>query len=200
MLETFWWPSLFEEVKRFVKKCDICNRVKSLGKKKAFVGVRPWPKKPLELVSIDYLTELPPSSKNNIHLLVVNDQFSKYIQVYAIKDRTAETASKCLVDYFLRFGIPKKLYSDRDPSYESELFQHLMNYFGVKKLRTTGYNPQGNGLTEKSMSTCKNYLTSFVYSKPRDWDLYTRELAFAYNTSVHSSTGFTPAHLFLEEK
>ena len=46
------------------------------------------------------------------------------------------------------------------------------------------------------MSSCKNYLTSFVHSKPREWNLYTRELAFSYNTSVHSSTGFTPAHLF----
>ena len=60
------------------------------------MGVREWPTKPLELVSIDYLTELPRSARNNIHLLVINDQLSKFIQVYAIKDITVKTASNWL--------------------------------------------------------------------------------------------------------
>lgn len=85
-------------------------------------------------------------------MLVLNDQFSKFLQVYPSQDRTAKTAADCLIDYILKFGTPQKIYSDRDPSYESELFQRIKKYFGVKKLRTTGYNPQANGLTEQSMS------------------------------------------------
>ena len=64
-----------------------------------------------------------------------------------MKDRTAKTVSECIVEYFLRFGIPKKLYSDRDPSYEADLFQFVMKRIGVEKLKTTGYNPQANWLT-----------------------------------------------------
>ena len=64
--------------------------------------------------------------------------------------------------------MPLKLYRDRDPSFESELFQYLMKYFEVRKVRSTGYNPQGNGLTGQSMSFCKNYLNSFVYNKPQE--------------------------------
>ena len=71
-----------------------------------------------------------------------------------------------------------------------------MKRMGVKKLRTTGYNPQANGLIEESMSIVKNYLTAFTSKNPQNMDNFYRELAFAYNTSVHSSTGFTPAHLF----
>ena len=37
-----------------------------------------------------------------------------------------------------------------------------MKMFGVKKLRTTGYNPRANGLTEKGNEFVKNYLASFV--------------------------------------
>ena len=196
ILFTFWWPGSYQYVVENIQNCDVCCKVKALGRKRANMGIRDWPTKPLDLVSIDYLTDLPPSSNRNIHLLVVNDQFSKFMQVYPLKDRTAETASKSIYDYFLRFGSPRKLYSDRDPSYEADLFQHLMKLLGVKKLRATGYNPQANGLTEQSMPTCKNYLTSFVNSNPRNWDKYCRELCFAYNTSVHSSTGFTPAQLF----
>ena len=62
--------------------------------------------------------------------------FTCYIPLYAIRDCTASTAAKHLIDYFLRFGIPKSLLSDQDPAYESALFQELMRELGVCKLRT----------------------------------------------------------------
>ena len=78
-----------------------------------------------------------------------------YIQLYSIKDRLAKTAATFLVDYILRFGIPDQLLSDQDPAYESHLFQELIRGLGVKKLRTTGYNPRSNGLTEQANATVK---------------------------------------------
>ena len=56
----------------------------------------------------------------------------------------------------LKFGVAKNIYSDRDQALESALFQLLMKMFGVKKLRTTGYNPRANGLTEKGNEFIKN--------------------------------------------
>ena len=79
----------------------------------------------------------------------INNQFSKFTQLYAVPDRTVATSAKCAFDYFLKFAIAKALYSDCDTAFESELFQLLMKMFCVKKLRTTGYNPRANGLTEK---------------------------------------------------
>ena len=35
-----------------------------------------------------------------------------------------------------------------------------MKMFGLKMLRTTGYNPRANGLTEKGNAFIKNYLDS----------------------------------------
>ena len=67
--------------------------------------------------------------------------------------------------------------------------------FGVKKLRTTGYNPRANGLTEKGNEFIKNYLASYVNYSDKEWDLWCREASYAYNISAHSSTGFTPAKL-----
>ena len=115
--------------------------------------------------------------------------------MYAVPDRTAATSAKCVFDYFLKLGIAKKFYSDRDPAFESELFQLLMNMFGVKKLRNIGYNPRANGLTEKANEFIKNYLASYVNYSDKEWDLWCRQASYAFNSSVHSSTGFTPAKL-----
>ena len=191
----FWWPCLYQEITQFISDCQICLSVKRLCRNPGRMGMRSFPTSPMELVSIDYLVELSVTGRGNRHILSINDHFSKFSQIYAVPDRTAITAAKCVFDFFLRFGIPLKLYSDRDPAFEANLFQSLMKMFGVKKLRTTGYNPRANGLTEKANEFIKNYLASYVNYSDQEWDLWCREAAYAYNSSVHSSTGFTPAKL-----
>ncbi len=200
-LELFWWPGLYKHVNDYIKNCSIGLRVKRAGKKQGCMGIREWPERPLDLISIDYLVELPITARKNKHIMVINDHFSKFIQCYAVKDRTALTASKCVLDYCSKFGFPSRLFSDRDPTFKSTLFQELMKTLGVQKLRTTGYNPRSNGLTEQSNAIVKNYFTAFLQDTDRPkWDCWLMELAYAYNTSIHSPTGFTPAELMFGRK
>eukprot|EP00795_Rhopilema_esculentum_P007318 gene7318-13030_t len=162
------------------------------------MGKRNFPCKPLDLISIDFLVNLPVSRQGNSIILVVNDVFSKYIQLYPLRDRTAESAAKCLIDYSMRFGIPKAVFSDQDPAFESKIFQSLMQGLGIDKRRTTAYNPRSNGLTEQSNSIVKTYLTAALEQNKlvsNVWDKWLREACYAYNTSVHSTTGFSPAEL-----
>ena len=92
----------------------------------------------------------------------INDHFTKLIKLYAIKDRKTLTASACLHDHILTYGIPSKILTDRDPFFESKVFQELCNSLGIKKLITSGYNPGSNRLTEQSNHTTKYNLTAFV--------------------------------------
>ena len=100
----------------------------------------------------------------------------------------------------MTFGIPLELYSDCQPAYKAEIVQKLMLHLVVKKLRTTGYNIKANGLCEKSNNIVIKYLIKYVFSMGGEWDLWTNDAAYAYNTSVHSSTGFSPAELMFGRK
>lgn len=75
------WLGFLDNVKQFVQSRQIFSKIKPLGKKKGKISVRDGPYKPIDLISISYLTELPISSEGKKHVLVVNDQFSKYIQI-----------------------------------------------------------------------------------------------------------------------
>ena len=66
-----------------------------------------------------------------------------------------------------------------------------MSELKIKKLRTTGYNPEANGLKEKSNECLKNFLTSHTKLSGENRDRWAREAAFAYNSSVHSCSTFT---------
>ena len=153
----------------------------------------------LELIYLYFSVNLPRTTKGNVHLLVINDDFTKLIKLYAIKDRKASTASVCLHDYILTYYIPLKTLTDQDPSFESKLFQELCNSLGIKKLRISGYNPRSNGLTEQSNLNTKNYLTVFV-TENKEWDCWLCELSFAYNSSIHTTTGFSPFELMFRRK
>ena len=135
------------------------------------MGVREFSCAPMELVSIDLLVELSVTARNNRHIMCINDHITKFIQIYQVSDRTAKTAARCVFDFFLKFRISLTLYSGRDPAFEAELFQILMELFGVKKLRTTGYDPRANGLTEKSKEFIKNYLLWYAKISKKEWDL-----------------------------
>ena len=53
---------------------------------------------------------------SSLHIQVVIDLFSKYLQLYAVLNGTAEVAAQCMQDYSLRFGIPLQILSDQDPA------------------------------------------------------------------------------------
>ena len=64
-------------------------------------------------------------------------------------------------------------------------------------MTTVGYNPRCNGQTEKLNHTLSVELTTQCQDKRDKWDEYIPTFMFAYNSSVHESTGFTPFELAL---
>ena len=74
-----------------------------------------------------------------------------------------------------------------------------MNYFlGFKKLRNTDHHTSTYGLKDQNNTKTKNYLTTLLDSREQKnhWDLLLNLLYYAYNSSVHTSTGYLPAELF----
>ena len=77
----------------------------------------------------------------------------------------------------------------------------VYNIMGVKKTRTTAYHPQGDGLVERQNRTLQEIIANFVSIHGNDWDqwldqtVFASFLWFAYNTSVHESTGISPYQL-----
>ena len=63
---------------------------------------------------------------------------------------------------------------------------------GIKKLNTSAYHPQTDGLTEKFNQTLAKILSKYINFSQNDWDFYIPYALFAYRTSVHASTHMTP--------
>ena len=87
------------------------------------------------------------------------------------------------------------LHTDMGRQFESDMVKHLCRLLSVKKTHTTPYNPKSDGMVERFNRTLIDQLAKTLLSCEGEWDSFLLQVAFAYNTSVHSSTGFMPYFL-----
>ena len=95
----------------------------------------------------------------------------------------------------MRMGIPQVIISDQGREFSNALDSSLATCLGLTRRLTTPYHPQANGLDERFNQTLQNMLVKFVHSKKSAWSSYLDTCVFAYNTSRHESTRFTPFEL-----
>ena len=189
-----YWTSLHKDVVSWVTKCERCLISKEgLPKIKSKMG-HVLATKPFELIAVDFTVLEKACGYENI--LVITDVFSKFTQAIPCKDQKAVTVAKCLVNHwFSYFGVPCGIHSDRGQCFEGEIVKELCNLYGINKSRTTPYHAQGNGQCERFNNTLHNLLRSLCQDKKAKWPEFIKSLVFAYNCSVHSSTGFSPFYL-----
>ena len=97
-------------------------------------------------------------------------------------------------DVGLSHGIPDSIVSDRDPKLTSHFWKALQKELGVKMLMSTAEHPQTDGQSEAAVKLIQKMLRPFTICS-RDWEELLPSLEFAYNNTVHSSTGETPFYL-----
>ena len=139
---------------------------------------------------------LPTTERANRYILTIIDLFTKYCVVAPLVDHTAASVAQAFhAESILRFGSPFRVHTDQGLEFEGE-FAALCKVWQIEKSRTTAYHPQGNGACERVNQTIKNNLRKLLNeSNLNSWDRVLPLAAFAYNTVVHSFTGFTPFFL-----
>ena len=148
---------------------------------------------PFVFWAMDYMGPLPETTQGNKHLLVVMGHFTKWCKVFPTKDQRAKTVAEIVVsNIFSRFGPPTVIHSDQGRNSESNLMQEVCCLMGNNKSNTSAYYPQCDGLVERQNCTLQDTLTGYVSQHQHDWDCWVNVVAYAYNTSVHSATGYTP--------
>ena len=87
------------------------------------------------------------------------------------------------------------LHSDQAQEFESEIIGELHTLLHVNKLRSSPFHPEGNSICERLNGTLLSILKPYMMNNSDDWDTLIPSVLLAYNSTKHSSTGFTPAYL-----
>ncbi len=189
----YWWPGMRTAVRRYRRACLVCALRK--GQSRSFKPpLQPLPVGgPFDRVGVDIL-QLPLTLNGNQYALVFIDYLTKWVEVVAIPDQKAETIAQMFVEYVVcRHGAPKELLSDRGANFLSNLVTEVCKLFDVKKVNTSGYHPQTNGLCD---STLIQMLAKTVERFGHDWDRHLPYVLYAYRVAVQESTCESPFFLF----
>lgn len=193
----YFWPNMYEDVKRYVNRCETCKIYKPSNL--ARPGLMGNPKqvtKPFEAICCDLLGPFPSSTNRNKYLIVCTDYFSKYVLLHPIRVATGVAVAKFIEKHvFLVHGVCKYIYIDNGPQYISAVFRQLLHKYNVPNIYyNPRYCPQIN-MAERQIKTVISAIACYVGSEHKKWDSNLTELQCALNTAVNETTKFTPYFL-----
>ena len=110
----FWWPQMWKDVKEFVLSCDVCSRSKTPRHRPyGLLQPLPIPHRPWSSVSMDFITDLPPSNSFD-SIYVVVDRLTKMAHFVPCKNTSSsEDTARLFLDNVYRYhGLPDDIVSD----------------------------------------------------------------------------------------
>ena len=196
--ECFWWPGMTNQVQKSLRSCMHCSQHESnLSKVPLHPNVSTTPMDLLHThcTSIEMTTELNRIPKL-VNILVFQDQFIKHVMAYVTPHQTTKTVTKFLYQgYISIFGAPASLLRDCGANLMSNIIGEMCKLLNVKKLWTTPYHPQTNGLVERSHQTIMWMTGKLGEDEKANWPNHLVEIVHTYNATQSVVTGYSPHYL-----
>ena len=146
---------------------------------------------------MDFITHLPKTRAGYDSLLVIVDYVTKMMILRPTHSTdTAVDTARIFMDAVVReHGLPRVIVSDRDTKFTSSFWREVCKVMGTTLAMSSGFHPQTDGQTERANRSIEEMLRAYVGKRQNDWDDRLGMIEFAYNNSIHSSSGFTPFYL-----
>ncbi|KAE9171268.1 hypothetical protein PF005_g27214 [Phytophthora fragariae] len=189
----FFWPHMYKWVRKWIRTCETCPRVKTSKSSQAPLRPLPIATEAWLSVSMDFIFGLPPDAEGRTGVWVFVDRFTKMVHLIPVSDTVtaAETTAHFIDCVFRHHGLPESIVSARDPRFTSAFWSSLFQLLGMKLLMSTAAHPETDGQTERVNRVLEDVLRSYATSFA-SWSSFLPLAEFALNNAEHVSTGLTP--------
>jgi len=156
----YWWPGVTRDVGKYVKGCDLCQRMKNRTEELAGkLKLSEVPKKPWSHLTVDFITKLPVVAEKDV-VLVVCDRLSKMTHFVATTEgMSAEGLARLFRNNVWKLhGLLESVVSNRGPQFAAELTKELNRMLGIKTKLSTAFYSQTDGQTERMNQELEQYL------------------------------------------
>ena len=194
----YHWPHMARDVRDYVATCTTCQRAKPTRHKPyGELQSLPLPRGPWADITMDFITDLPPSQKRGKaydSILVVVDRYTKTARYIPVKKTitAAELADVFMAKIHRHYGQPDSIVTDRGSVFTAKFWQSFTHFLKIRRRLSTAFHPQTDGQTERQNQTLEQYLRAYINYQQDDWTRLLPEAEFAYNNSRNATTGMTP--------
>ena len=202
----FYWTCQYQFVRKYVRACEVCQRVKSGPSLRAPLQPLPIPAEFWESVSLDFVFGFPADPHKNAGILVFVDLFSRMVYLVAVPESiNASACARVFIETIFRLhGLPRELVSDRDPRFTAEFWRSVFKTLGTRLQMLTSNHPEidvkqnvQTAILRKSFGVMSIRLR--IGANPCQWwnlPSTTRCIDYAYTVLREWIAPPTPTHLF----
>nr|KAG5710069.1 hypothetical protein BaRGS_030145 [Batillaria attramentaria] len=191
VLERYFWHGMKQEVEDYCRSCCVCQNMNACRKKPAApLHPIPVPKKKWSLVGMDIIGPLQVTDRGNQYIVALTDHFTKFPVAKAIPCKSSEEVARFMYETICIFGAFDSLITDQGREFINFALDILTDRFNINHRISSAYHPETNGQRERDNRTLKDTLVKITDND--DWDELLPAALFAYRTSVHKSTQFSP--------
>ena len=191
--DRFWFRSMRKRVTNFIKSCKVCQMVKPASTFKVGIGTSQESTEPWHSISIDLMGPYTKGKKGCRFLLVVVDNFTKYVELFGLRRATARVIIDRLWKLCLKWGFFSYIISDNAKVFHSKVYGNWCNSLGIQPFRIAIARPSANP-TERYNRTVKDRIIASI-TECNQWDCQLDEIMYSINTAKNDSTGYSPVFL-----
>jgi hypothetical protein len=140
----FFCPGIKNDAFYYIVRCMECQRVKAEHRHRVgLLHPLPIPEKKWEVVTINFITKFPRTTRQHDLIMVLVDKLKKDAHFVPIKTThiVANIAEIYMKEIVRLHGIPRTIISYRDTQFTSNLSRGLFQGFGTNMNFITTYHP-----------------------------------------------------------
>ena len=190
--EMYVIPNLRKISRDRCNNCLLCTKRKTVAPKVGDLASTP-PTKAWGMISMDYCGPYPTSINGNKYVLVIIDQFTKFVLLTPCARADAHTTYRALYEKVIcHHGYPEKLLSDNGKHFRNTMIAAVCATFRIFQTFSSPYYPQGDGQVERFMRNMNDSLACLTNGKIDKWCEYVHGVQAAYNMTPHAATCIPP--------
>ncbi|MEO0683466.1 MAG: reverse transcriptase domain-containing protein [Cyanobacteria bacterium J06649_11] len=191
----YFWPGMLVDIQNWINTCIICQQDKGTLTQKAplfpIATGEPW-----EQLHCDVVGPFPVTESGNRYVIVFIERLTAWPEAFSVPSTETHIIAELLLqEVIFRFGVPRYFITDQGSNFLSKLMTEVCSLLQIKKIHTSPYHPQSNGIVERLNGTLVKGISHFVASRQNDWDMYLPAVLFAYRTSINASRKESPYFL-----
>ena len=188
LAERFWWPSMEEDIKWFIRTCHECQI--RLVKRIIIPPTVPTPAGLFRKVYID--TMLMPKAKGYRYIIHARCSLSSFPEWTAARNENFKTIAKFIFEVLLcRWGAFELIVSDNAPQY-IQAIEYLAEKYNIRHIRISPYNSRAQGPIERKHYDVREAIIKAADGDESKWPEVTPSVFWAERVSIQKSTGYSP--------
>ena len=146
----FYWPSMISTIKKVIQGCERCQKSK-VAPRVAKIARHAQSRSIVGNYGNRLFWSTPQgTARGNVYVLVAIDHFSRWPEAAATRVATAAVVAHFLHHrIFPQHGCPKEILTDHGSHFASQVIATLCQRYKIRRLMSTPYTPQGNGIVER---------------------------------------------------